>query len=136
MDDQVVDIQVELMSKEEFEGVVREVLDSLPAEFRKHLDNLLIVVEDKPSDEQRRLIHLRRHALLYGLYQGVPLITPGRENMVRPPDRISIFRNSMLASYSDIDGIRSQIRSTVLHEIGHYFGMTEKQLRSLSKKYS
>lgn len=135
MDDVAQGDQEEIMTSEEFEKVVQEVLDTLPEEFQEHLGNLLIVVEDEPNDEQKRILHLRKHVILYGLYQGVPLNYPGRERMVRPPDTISIFRNSIMDSYSDIDGIKLQIRSTVLHEIGHYFGMSEGQLRNLRKKY-
>lgn len=125
----------EQMNRLEFEKIVEEVLLSLPEEFKKHLNNLLIVVSDTPSDEQRSVLHLRKHMRLYGLYQGVPLNFPGRDRMARIPDTITIFRNAILDSYLDIEDMKRQIRSTVLHEIGHYFGMTERQLRELNRKY-
>ena len=124
------------MERGEFESIVEDVLTSLPEEFQIHLGNILIVVEDEPNDEQRRLLHLRKYVRLYGLYQGIPLTYPGRDRMVRPPDTITIFRNSILSSYDDTEGIRKQIRSTVLHEIGHYFGLEEGELRRLQRKYN
>ena len=123
------------MTNVEFEEVVSEVLDGLPAEFKEHLGNLLIVTQDDPDLEQRQAIHLRRYMRLYGLYQGIPLNYPGRDRMVRTPDTITIFRIPILKSYFEIVDIKKQIRSTVLHEIGHYFGMTEMQLRQLQNKY-
>ena len=130
-----MDEETSLMTSKEFEDVVTEVLSALPDEFKVHLGNLLIVTQDAPNDEQREILHLRKYVRLYGLYQGVPLNFPGRDRMVRTPDTITIFRGTILDSYSDVEGIKRQIRSTVLHEIGHYFGMSEMQLRQLQRKY-
>jgi predicted Zn-dependent protease with MMP-like domain len=130
-----MDEVAELMSEEEFEEVVKDVISTLPDEFKEYLQNILILVADAPNDEQRRVLKLRRYMRFYGLYQGVPLNFPGRDRIARTPDTITIFRKAILESYSDIESIRRQIRSTVLHEIGHYFGMSEEQLRNLHRRY-
>ncbi len=86
------------------------------------------MVEDLPTEEQRIKLRLSKFASLYGLYEGVPQNIPGEEKAVLP-DKITIFRLPILNRHETEEAVIEQIRSTLLHEIGHYFGMSEEQLK-------
>lgn len=115
---------------EAFQKIVEEALSSLPQEFQQELKNIAIIIAPEPDAEQLRIGRVRRHQELFGLYQGVPL--PKRSGaLIQMPDRIFIFQNPIMRMRHDSESIREQIRSTVFHEIGHYFGMSEQQLRKI-----
>jgi predicted Zn-dependent protease with MMP-like domain len=118
------------MTYTEFEALVTEALDNLPQKFKNVLSNVEVVIEDEPTDFQRRKMHLRPWTRLFGLYEGVPQTNRGNYNLVLPY-KISIFKNTIEESYVDDEGIKEQVRRTVLHEIGHHLGMDDKQLRKL-----
>lgn len=121
-----------LISDEEFQRLVDQAVESLPKEFQQELKNIAIIVEDEPNIEHRRLGRLHPYQELFGLYQGVPL--PKRAGAIlQMPDRIFIFKNPIVRYHRDADRIREQIRSTVEHEIGHYFGLSERDLRRLHR---
>jgi predicted Zn-dependent protease with MMP-like domain len=120
-----------LNAKEIREEAAR-VLDDLPEEFREQLHNLEIVVQRRPSKHQLEAMDLDSHeAVLYGLYEGVPL--PDRSVFNPPilPDRITLFSESLLTDFSNPDELREQIRFTVIHEIAHYFGMSDEEIEKL-----
>jgi predicted Zn-dependent protease with MMP-like domain len=103
-----------------FEDHVRAALDELPPHIAEALQNVAVVVEDENAEDPD----------LLGLYQGVPL--PERGDMAGAlPDRISIYRIPLEESFPDPDELRSEIRITVLHELGHYFGLDEDRLAEL-----
>ena len=108
------------MTREEFEAHVRAALDSLPSTLDAALDNVAVVVEDEHPDDPD----------LFGLYYGVPLTERGVEAPLEP-DRISIYRIPLEAEFDDPAKLREEIRITVLHELGHYFGMDEDRLDEL-----
>jgi predicted Zn-dependent protease with MMP-like domain len=113
------------------EEVVR-VLDKLPRRFRRQLRNLEIVVEERAEKELLLAIGLDpRRGTLYGLYQGVPL--PDRSSFYPPilPDKITIFSEPLLRDFPHPDDLREQIRTTVLHEIAHYFGLDDDEIDKL-----
>lgn len=118
------------MDSEEFEQLIQEALADLPLEFKQALDNIAILVEDDPSQEQYVKTNTSLQSLLFGLYQGVPLTKRGGAQIVMP-DRITLFKNPIISAGRTPEGIRKQLYSTLFHEIGHYFGMSEKQLREL-----
>jgi predicted Zn-dependent protease with MMP-like domain len=103
-----------------FDDHVRAALDELPPHIAEALQNVAVVVEDEnPEDPD-----------LLGLYHGVPL--PERGDMAGAlPDRISIYRIPLEESFPDPDELREEIRITVLHELGHYFGLDEDRLAEL-----
>ena len=103
-----------------FEDVVEEALDSLPAEIAAGLRNVAVVVEDEGSGDPD----------LYGVFEGVPL-TEGGPAPGELPNRIAIFRRPLEADFDDVDELRDEIRITVLHELGHYFGLGEDRLAEL-----
>jgi predicted Zn-dependent protease with MMP-like domain len=108
------------------------VLDALPEEFRDQLHNVEIVVQKRPSKHQLAEMDLDAHEeVLYGLYEGVPL--PDRSALDPPilPDKITLFSESLLTDFPDPDELREQIRLTVIHEIGHYFGLDDDEIEKL-----
>ena len=120
------------MTREEFEDLVREALDGLPDEFAKRMDNVEVVVEEEPEPELLRSMGMDpRRDTLFGLYQGVPLHRRGDSYGGVLPDKITIFYRPLLRACRTPDRIRRQVRTTVIHEIGHFFGLNDKAIRDL-----
>ena len=103
-----------------FEDHVRAALDSLPPEIARGLRNVAVVVEDENPDDPD----------LFGLYDGVPLPERGDEGGSLP-DRITIYRLPLEDEFPDPQELQREIRITVLHELGHYFGLDEDRLAEL-----
>ncbi len=123
------------MTREEFEQLVSEALDSLPEQFAKRLDNVQITVEIWPTYDQLRLGGVHQGQTLYGLYQGIPQ-TQRLNYYGALPDKITIFAGPIL-TYRGYDpiAIKEQIKETVVHEIGHHFGMTDDQIYAAMGKH-
>lgn len=113
------------MDHEAFEHIVLEEFEKLPELFRSTIDNVHIVVEDLPS---RRM---RRGTMLLGEYTGIPLTRRGADYGIYPvvPDTIVLYKNNLEALATDDEDLRRHIRETLIHEIGHYYGMTEAEIR-------
>jgi predicted Zn-dependent protease with MMP-like domain len=120
------------MTREAFEQLVDDALDELPDEFQQYLNEVIILVAPEPDEEQRRLARIPKYYRMFGLFQGVPKTIPGAGNKFTP-NRITIFQNPIEEAYDSDEEIKDQIKSTVFHELGHYFGMTEEQLRQYKK---
>lgn len=119
------------VSREEFEALVEKALAELPEEFRAALDNVAVLVEEEPSDEDLIEVGIDPHDPerdeLLGLYQGTPL--PERSHdATQLPDRILIYRGPILRSCATRREVLRQVRETVQHELGHYFGLEEEDL--------
>jgi len=95
------------------------------------MSNVAVTVAEYPTEAQRRSVGLGPGQALYGLYQGVPLTQRTSYYGMVTPDRITIFMYPMVYHHPTPEAIRRQVQKTVLHEIGHHFGMSEKQLRDL-----
>lgn len=116
------------MDEGRFRELVEEAIDSLPEEFAKRLNNVSLVVEDYPSPELLKSLRFPPWALLFGLYQGAPQTKRGNYSGVLP-DKITIFKNSIERVARTEEEIRAQVRATVVHEIGHHFGLSDEDLR-------
>ena len=123
------------MSDDEFEAAIDEALDQLPPRFLKALDNVGIAMEDEPDEDQLdQAEYGTENAVsgeLLGLYEGIPLTERGEgygEFGADLPDFITIFKGPHERSFDSRDQIVNEIQKTVVHEIGHYFGMSEEQL--------
>ncbi len=117
------------MTQDQFEQLIADALDSLPEEFAKQLDNVEVVAQAWPTPDDLDAGGVGPGMTLFGLYQGVAKINRGTYMGVAP-DIIKIFAGPMLAVYGENhDAIRSEVRRTVLHEIGHHFGMSEDAIR-------
>jgi predicted Zn-dependent protease with MMP-like domain len=120
------------LNDKELRKEAARVLDELPEEFREKLHNIEIVVQKRPSKHQLAEMDLDTHEdVLYGLYEGVPL--PDRSALDPPilPDKITLFSEPLLSDFPDPDELREQIRLTLIHEIGHYFGMDDDEIEKL-----
>ena len=123
------------MDRAQFEELVRQALTDVPHEFAEKLDNVTIVVEDEPSLDQITRVGIGPYGLLFGLYEGVPKTKRVGGYAMVPPDKITIFQNSIEYVCRTNDEIKERIRTTVLHEVGHHFGLSEKELRSTNFGY-
>jgi predicted Zn-dependent protease with MMP-like domain len=115
------------MNNEDFEKLVLEGVDAIDKKFLDRLINVEIVIEDDPTPFQLEKIKLHG-ALLFGLYEGVPLTKRQSYGQVLP-DKITIFKNSIERFYSNPEDIKKAVKNTVWHEIAHHFGMDEAQVR-------
>ena len=112
----------------EFERCVREAIAEIPESLRCYLDNVVVDIEPEPQAEDLAELGIDDPAELFGLYHGTPLTERGIEAPFALPDRISIYQRSIEAACESRQEIVEQIRTTVLHEIGHHFGMDEDDL--------
>lgn len=115
-------------SRREFERLVAAAVAGLPAEFKTRLDNVALVVEEWPRQSDQGPEEHESSTLL-GLYQGTPLVRRGLDYHLVPPDRITIYRGPILAVCETRADVEREVRDTVLHEVGHYFGLEEHELR-------
>ncbi len=123
------------MRRAVYERLVREALNDLPDELRSRIQNVEIVIEDRPSREQLSAAGLRPPATLLGLYQGIPLKERGSWYGNVLPDKITIFRRPIEARCRTWDDLVRTVRQTVLHEIGHYFGLSEPRLQEIERAW-
>jgi len=121
------------MTRREFERIVEEAVKSLPEAFRARIENVVIRVAESPSKRQSRVPEPkgRREPALYGLYEGVPRTDRSVEDNVRTPDRITIFKRAIERDHRSRPAMVRCIQETVLHELGHYFGLDDSQLDQL-----
>jgi predicted Zn-dependent protease with MMP-like domain len=118
------------MDADTFESIVVEALDTLPPEFARYLENVEIQIEPRPTREHRRAVGLKPWQTLYGLYQGVPL-TERSSGALLMPDLITLFQEPLERDFPGRDRLRAQVRRTLLHEIAHFFGISDARLREL-----
>jgi predicted Zn-dependent protease with MMP-like domain len=121
------------MTREEFNKTVAEVMDSLPREFRRRIQNVAVLVEDFPPGQQSVEAGKKKGGLLLGLFQGIPLTQQSTFQLPTGPNHIVLYQKNIEAICRNKAQVRDQIRRTVIHEFGHYFGMTEEQLRNAQK---
>jgi len=121
------------ISREKFEELVEEGIKKIPKRFLEKLDNVDIVIEDEPNEEQKKKIKLGPNVRLFGLYEGVPQTRRGYYSGVLP-DKITIFKKTFEEVCSSEEEIKERVGQTVWHEIAHHFGMDEERVRKLEKK--
>jgi predicted Zn-dependent protease with MMP-like domain len=118
-----------------FDRLVGDALRSIPRRFRAAMANLAIVVEDEPSRELLREMEIEPPGTLLGLYQGTPLTERRWDYGNTLPDRILLFQGPLERESDDEDDLMVAIGETLIHEIGHYFGMSEEQIEAIEDKY-
>ena len=116
------------MERQEFAKVMQDVFDSLPEEFRSRIRNVAVLVEDFPPGQ---IPSRQPKKLLLGLFHGVPMTKKSVFNLPTGPDYVVLYQKNIEAVCSTEAEIRDQIRHTVIHEFGHYFGMDEEQLKDV-----
>lgn len=122
------------MDRERFEWFVGKAVEDLPEEFLTSLQNVDVVVEERPTSAQVGRARLRRGETLLGLYEGVPQTRRGRHYGMVLPDKITIFRKPIEARCRNETEIIAEIVRVVKHEIAHHFGTTEARLRQIEKR--
>ena len=121
------------MDSQRFEWLVGQAIESLPDEFRERLENIDIVVADRPTQDQKRALRGRKNEILLGLYEGVPLTERTHGYGFVMPDKITIFKNSIEAMCKNDSQIIDEVQRVVLHEIAHHFGISDERLRELGR---
>ena len=110
-------------SQQEFERLVEKALATIPDEFRVFLENVVVVVEDEPPDDMPDVL---------GLYEGIPLVERSHGDTLLP-DCITLFQGPITRSCRTPAEMEAEVRITVLHEVGHFFGLDETQLEKLER---
>jgi predicted Zn-dependent protease with MMP-like domain len=107
-----------------FEELVADALDGLPDWVAERLDNVEILIEERPSSGDRRLL---------GVYEGIPLTRRGLDYAGVVPDRITLFRRNIEGQARNEEGLKRVIRHTVVHEIAHFFGISDERLLEIDR---
>ena len=116
----------------QFEDLVVEAIDGLPDDILRLLDNVEIVVADAPSAAQLAEAGvLDKDELLLGLYEGIPLTDRTSGYGMVLPDKISLFQGALESVCPDAETLRREVRVTVIHELAHHFGISDRRLREL-----
>lgn len=121
------------MDRPAFELLVEKSLEKLPKKFKSRLRNIIIEVEDRPSQEVLDDVGIKS-GTLFGLYQGVPLTSRGWNYGNVLPDRIVIYQHPIESAAASSGEIERLIMDTVMHEIGHYFGFNDEALYSIERE--
>jgi predicted Zn-dependent protease with MMP-like domain len=123
------------MTRDAFTELVEEALREIPRRFRAAMKNVAVVVEDDPPADVLEEMEIGPDDTLFGLYQGTPLPERSWSYGNTLPDRISIYKNPIEDACEDEDEVRDCIAETVIHEFGHYFGMSEEEIEEIEEKY-
>jgi predicted Zn-dependent protease with MMP-like domain len=123
------------VTRTEFEREVAEALATIPKDFREAMRNIAIVVEDEPSRALLREMDIEPPDTLFGLYQGTPLTERHWDYGNTLPDRILLFQGPHEREAQDDDDLIASIAETLIHEIGHYFGLSEEEIEEIEERY-
>ena len=123
------------MTREQFERLVAEAVALIPKRFRREMRNLALVVEEEPSRALLDEMEIEPPDSLYGLYQGIPLPERSWGQGNQLPDKITLFQRHIEADCEDEDEIRAMIGETLIHEVGHYFGLSEEEIEAIEERY-
>jgi len=118
------------VSDDDFQRLIDEALGELPKNQTDSIKNVAILFADEPTEEQRTRLQLRDDQSLFGLYEGTPLAFR-QGNAPVLPDRITIFKNPMLLASPNIPMLKAQIKHTLWHEIGHYYGLDHDRIHEI-----
>ena len=123
------------LTREAFTRLVEEALTEIPRRFREAMTNVAVVVEDEPSPQVLAELEMEPGESLFGLYQGTPLPERSWTHGNALPDRISIYQRPIEEAAEDHEDIIVCVAETVIHEFGHYFGLSEEEIEAIEDKY-
>ena len=123
------------LTDEEFDKLITKAMDELPQEYIKGLNNVAIVMADEPTQEQKMKMKLRENTVLLGLYEGIPLTQRGNSYTFVLPDKITLFKHSIMRVVRSDDELFEQIKRTLWHEIAHYYGLSHAHMDELQNKH-
>ncbi len=119
------------LTDDEFDSLISRAMGELPQHYIKGLDNVAVVYADDPDDYQRQKSNLQPGSLLLGLYEGIPLTKRGAGYTFVLPDKITLFKNPILAVTYTPEQLFEQIKRTLWHEIAHYYGLNHDDIHKL-----
>jgi predicted Zn-dependent protease with MMP-like domain len=123
------------MTRAQFERLVAEAVTLIPKRFRREMQNLALIVEDEPSPQLLAEMEIEAPDSLYGLYQGTPLPERSSGYGNHLPDVITIFQRPIEGDCDDEDEVRAVVGETLIHEVGHYFGLSEEEIEEIEERY-
>jgi predicted Zn-dependent protease with MMP-like domain len=123
------------MTRTKFRELVDEALAGIPARFRDAMKNIAIVIEDEPTVEELAEVGIEPPDTLLGLYQGTPLTERQWAHGNVLPDKITLFQGPIEDSSEDEDDVVVAIGETLIHEVGHYFGLSEEEIEEIEERY-
>jgi predicted Zn-dependent protease with MMP-like domain len=124
------------MTRDHFKALVEEAIDSIPRRFAQEVKNVAIVIEDRPSEDLLAEMEMGPDDVLLGLYQGTPLPERQWAHGNALPDRITLYQQSIEEEcQDDEDEIVVAIGETLIHELGHYFGLSEDEIMEIEERY-
>lgn len=124
------------MTRNQFKALLEEAIDTIPAHFAREVKNVAIVIEDEPSDDLLDEMEMGPDEILLGLYQGIPLTERAWAHGNVLPDRITLYQKTIEEECDgDEDEIVVAIGETLIHELGHYFGMSEDEIMEIEERY-
>jgi len=123
------------MRRRRFEQLVEQALGEIPKRFREAMANVAVVVEDEPSAELLEDMEIEPPDTLFGLYRGTPLTEREWSHGNTLPDQITIFQRPIEEACEDEDQIVDEVAQTVIHEFGHYFGLSEEEIEDIEERF-
>lgn len=123
------------LSPDGFERLVQRALQRIPRHFKNEMHNLAIIIERAPTRERLAEVGLAPPDTLYGLYEGTPLPERATGTPVEHPDRITLFFGPILEDAVDVDDAEVIVAETLIHECGHYFGLSEEEIEAIEEEY-
>jgi predicted Zn-dependent protease with MMP-like domain len=124
------------VTRERFRRLVDDALATIPEDFRAAMENIAIVIEDEPSPEQLDEVGIESDDdTLLGLYEGIPLTERQWAHGNTLPDKITLFQGPIEDASDDEDDAVVAIGETLIHEIGHYFGLSEEEIEEIEERY-
>lgn len=118
------------VSDEVFDGYMHEAVENIPNVFKNKIENLAFISEDYPTEDDIERLGLKNKYSLLGLYSGVPYTYRNTYYMNVTPDRIILYKKNIESHCDNIEELKEKIREVVIHEVAHYFGMDEDEVRS------
>ncbi len=122
------------ITEAEFEKLVSGGIDKIPKLYYEKLKNVVFIVEDTPSEDQRKKLELHCNQTLYGLYEGIPLTKRNSGYNLVLPDKITIFRLPILYNAFSFEDAKKQVNKTIWHEVAHYFGLDHDRIHNLENR--
>ena len=123
------------LTDEQFDNLITKAMDQLPQEYLEGLNNVAIVQADDPTPEQIEKMNIREGSVLLGLYEGIPLTQRGNNYTFVLPDKITLFKHSILRVVNTEAELLEQIKRTIWHEIAHYYGVSHERMHDLQNKH-
>jgi predicted Zn-dependent protease with MMP-like domain len=123
------------VTRTKFRQLVDEALETIPQKFRDAMQNIAIVVEDEPTPQQLEQVEIEPPDTLLGLYEGTPLTERHWAHGNTLPDKVTLFQGPIEDASEDEDDLVVAIGETLIHEIGHYFGLSEEEIEEIEERY-